>query len=148
MVITHLVIGLILKKIVEAVLLPVIANGEVWSVDDWRNCREQAGCEDVMLGRGLIACPDLALQIKAAAAGQKYQALSWPAVMRLLNQFYYETKAAYPSRFLGNRVKQWLFYLQMHYPEAKALFDKIKRYRQAQQFEAVLGLPMASAVYE
>jgi len=132
-----------IKKIVEAVSLPVIANGEVWSVDDWRNCREQTGCEDVMLGRGLIACPDLALQIKAAAAGQKYQALSWSAVMQLLNQFYYETKAAYPSRFLGNRVKQWLFYLQMHYPEAKALFDRIKRYRRPQEFEAVLGLPLA-----
>ena len=79
-----------------------------------------------MLGRGLIACPDLALQIKAAAAGQKYQALSWPAVKRLLNQFYYDTKAAYTSRILGNRVEQWLFYLQMHYPEAKALFDTIK----------------------
>ena len=132
-----------IKKIIEAVSLPVIANGEVWSVNDWRNCREQTGCEDVMLGRGLIACPDLALQIKAAAAGKEYQTLSWSAVMQLLNQFYYETKAAYPSRFLGNRVKQWLFYLQMHYPEAKALFDTIKRYRKQQEFEAVLCLPPA-----
>lgn len=137
-----------IKKIVEEVSLPVIANGEVWTVDDWRRCREQTGCQDVMLGRGLIACPDLALQIKAAAAGQRYQAMSWSAVMQLLNQFYCDTKAAYPSRFLGNRVKQWLFYLQMHYPEAKVLFETIKRYRQAQEFEAVLGLPLASAAYE
>ena len=46
----HRLIGLILK-IVEATSLLVIANGEVWSVDDWRNCQEQTGCEDVMLGR-------------------------------------------------------------------------------------------------
>ena len=35
-----------------------------------RNCREQTGCEDVMLGRGLIACPDLALQIKTRRQGK------------------------------------------------------------------------------
>src|SRR5690606_19422497 len=39
--------------------IPVVANGEIWSVDDYLRCREESGCEDVMLGRGLLACPDL-----------------------------------------------------------------------------------------
>ena len=54
--------------------------------------------------------------------------------MPLLEAFYLATKDIYPARFLGNRVKQWLFYLQMHYPEAEAFFQQIKRYKQQEQF--------------
>src|SRR5690606_17901838 len=32
--------------------IPVIANGEIWSVADYRECSRQSRCADVMLGRG------------------------------------------------------------------------------------------------
>ena len=62
-------------RIQEVVALPVYANGEIWSVDDWRRCRAVSGVEDFMLGRGLVARPDLALQIAAASS-------SWWIVLR------------------------------------------------------------------
>ena len=58
-----------IARVREAVEVPVLANGEIWSVDDWRRCRAICGAKDFMLGRGLVACPDLALQIRAAASG-------------------------------------------------------------------------------
>ena len=125
-----------IARIVEHVDIPVIANGEIWSVQDWARCKEESQCNDFMMGRGLIACPDLALQIKACAAGETYQPLQWPQVLTLLERFYQATRDAYPKRFLGNRLKQWLFYLQMHYPEAQAFFHAIKRFRQPHEFEA------------
>ncbi|MGB5326355.1 MAG: tRNA-dihydrouridine synthase family protein [Pseudomonadales bacterium] len=124
-----------IADIVDALDIPVVANGEIWNLQDWQRCKAQSGCEDFMLGRGLVACPDLALQIKAAAAGERYQATGWDPVLALLYRFYLETKDAYPLRFLGNRVKQWLFYLQMHYPEAGKFFNRIKRYRQPHEFD-------------
>lgn len=54
----------------EAVKAHVIANGEIWSVADYWRCREVSGCDDVMIGRGLIARPDLARQIKASQQGE------------------------------------------------------------------------------
>jgi len=116
--------------------IPVIANGEIWNVQDWLRCKEESRCNDFMMGRGLIACPDLALQIRACAAGNPHQPLQWPQVLTLLERFYKATRDAYPKRFLGNRLKQWLFYLQMHYPEAQAFFQAIKRFKQAHEFEA------------
>ncbi len=125
-----------IARIVEQISIPVIANGEIWTVEDWARCREESQCNDFMMGRGLIACPDLALQIKAHAAREDYQALQWADVLVLLERFYLATKDAYPRRFLGNRLKQWLFYLQMHYPEAESFFQAIKRFKQPHEFEA------------
>jgi tRNA-dihydrouridine synthase C len=37
----------------------VVANGEIWTVDDLRRCRDETGCEHFMLGRGALANPNL-----------------------------------------------------------------------------------------
>jgi len=133
-----------IAEIVDAINIPVVANGEIWNIRDWQQCKDESGCADFMVGRGLVACPDLALQIKAHHEQSEYQPMVWSDILILLNRFYYDTKDAYPLRFLGNRVKQWLFYLQMHYPEAIPFFEKIKRYKQPHEFEAILGKKMAS----
>lgn len=124
-----------IAEIKEALAIPVIANGEIWNIEDWSDCAQQSRCHDFMLGRGLIACPDLALQIKAKRSGVECNPLQWTDILPWLYRFYLETKASYPERFLGNRVKQWLFYLQMHYPEAISFFAEIKRHTKAEQFE-------------
>lgn len=53
----------------EAVCLPLVANGEIWTVEDARRCRAESGCERLMLGRGAVADPGLARAILAADAG-------------------------------------------------------------------------------
>ena len=49
----------------EAVAIPVIANGEIWTPDDAQRCRQVSGCDGLMLGRGMVADPGLALAIRA-----------------------------------------------------------------------------------
>lgn len=124
-----------IAEICNAISIPVIANGEIWNIDHWQQCKHESGCDDFMLGRGLIACPDLALQIKAKTRGEHYDVMTWEQITKLLYRFYCETRDDYPLRFLGNRVKQWLFYLSMHYPQAKGFFNQIKRYQYPEQFE-------------
>ena len=50
-----------IAQIKAAVDVPVIANGEVWTVADWERCRAVSGCADVMVGRGAVSDPFLAL---------------------------------------------------------------------------------------
>jgi tRNA-dihydrouridine synthase C len=126
-----------IAKIKDAIDIPVIANGEVWSVADYHRCREVSGCEDVMIGRGLMCQPDLARQIKADLAGEDYIPMTWAEIGPLLHKFHNDTAPLYPSKFLGNRLKQWLAYLRLHYPEANDFFDTVKRLRQAEDFEKV-----------
>jgi tRNA-dihydrouridine synthase C len=116
-----------IARIKAAVDIPVIANGEVWSLEDYLRCREQSGCEHVMIGRGLLACPDLARQIKAHLTGEDYPPMTWRQVCALLHDYYRESQPLYPVKYGGNRIKQWLMYLRLYYPQADSFFERIKR---------------------
>ncbi len=107
--------------------IPVVANGEIWSVEDYLRCREQAGGADVMLGRGLLSRPDLARQIKAHLNNEDYTPLTWPEICTMLYGYYRLTTPLYCERNCGNRVKQWLMYLSRQYPQAGVFFEAIKR---------------------
>ena len=64
-----------------AVRLPMVANGEIWTVADALRCREVSGCHALMLGRGMVANPGLALAIVGSdAAGPRAAAERWPGV--------------------------------------------------------------------
>jgi tRNA-dihydrouridine synthase C len=45
-----------------------VANGEIWTVEDAERCREQSGCNALMLGRGIVADPGLALVLRGQVA--------------------------------------------------------------------------------
>lgn len=107
--------------------IPVVGNGEIWTVDDYLRCREESQGVDVMLGRGLLACPDLARQIKAHIYGEDYTPLSWKDICEMLYRYYQLTTPLYCERNCGNRVKQWLMYLSRQYPQAEIFFEAIKR---------------------
>ncbi len=107
--------------------IPIIANGEIWSIQDYQSCIKQSQCTDIMLGRGILACPDLAMQIKAFEYDRSHQKLGPQGILELLAQFSEITEAAYENRYVGNRVKQWLGYLRRQYPLASELFEDVKR---------------------
>tara|TARA_R110002167_G_scaffold128158_2_gene310169 strand:- start:1800 stop:2747 length:948 start_codon:yes stop_codon:yes gene_type:complete len=129
--------------------IPIVANGEVWSPADFHRCRAQSGCQDVMLGRGLLARPDLALEIKSTTMGQQYQANAWPAILKLVEALFEDSILNCAPRHVGGPIKQWLGYLRREYVEAQLLFERIKRLNSAADISAALGehrshLPVAA----
>ncbi len=128
-----------IAEIRQAVSLPVIANGEIWSVADFERCRKVSGCEDFMLGRGLLARPDLALAIRAHTEGRSHSALDWLQILSILQGYFAQSASAYPGKYCGNRLKQWLMYLQRQYPQAQTFFESIKRARDPQEIHAAFA---------
>lgn len=124
-----------IARIREAVALPVIANGEVWNCADYQRCLEVSGCTDVMIGRGLVANPFLALAIKGRECDAE---TGWPAVLPLLLRFHHEVMGRLPSRHINGRLKQWLQMLGWHFPEAQALFARVRREPDPQRLYALL----------
>lgn len=94
--------------------VPVVANGEIWTIDDLRRCRDETGCEHFMLGRGALADPTLAQQA-AAELGIGQSRLEKPFTntpaewQPLIERFVEISCAGGPApRYIVPRIKQWL----------------------------------------
>ena len=127
-----------IARVQEAVAVPVYANGEIWSVADWQRCRAESGVPNIMLGRGLVSCPDLALQIAAAHAGQAYTPLDWQGLQPLLVDFWRQVRARLDPRHAPGRLKQWLGMLSRTYPQAAELFARVRRETDCQRLDVLL----------
>ncbi len=68
-----------------------------------------------------------------------FEPMSWQAVLALIWRYHLNTLPEYPSRHLGNRLKQWLMYLKRHYHEAVGLFEDIKTLRDQAALEAAFA---------
>lgn len=128
-------------RIAEAVSVPVVANGELWSVADYWQCRAESGSQTVMLGRGALADPFLAERIRASLAGKDpgSPAGDWPRVRPLVHEYWQLVRAAVSPRHAPGRIKQWLHLLRRHYPQAESLFDGIRALRETRQLDEVLA---------
>lgn len=129
-------------RVQEAVRVPVYANGEIWTVEDWRRCREISGVEDVMLGRGLVSRPDLALQIAATRAGREVEPMGWKELQPLLTEFWLLARRKIAPRYAPGRLKQWLGMLSRSYPQGAELFAAIRRENDCTRLDALLGLDL------
>lgn len=112
--------------------LPVIANGEIWTVADALRCREVTGCEHLMIGRGMVTDPGLALAIKGLGG------VPWSVLPPLLQVFWQQVSARVERRHRSGRLKQWLNYLRKRYPEAQAAFDELRLVNEPDDIEAWL----------
>ena len=111
-----------LRPIREALKINVIANGEIWNNADAKQCQLESGCEDLMIGRGAVTTPDLTQCIRQ---NSDLPLLSWQDLLQLQIRFIHGP-AKTEIGMLG-RYKQWLGMMSKHYPEAKTLWDEIKR---------------------
>jgi len=122
----------------ESVRVPVVANGEIWNVEDAMRCRELSGCHALMLGRGMVTNPGLALAIRAAMPAQDATDLAlsptvqidvtWDQLLPLIADFWRVVCASLERKQQAGRLKQWLNFLRNHYPQAELAYMELKTY--------------------
>ncbi len=138
-------------RVAEAVAVPVVANGEVWSAADWTRCREVSGVADVMLGRGAVADPFLARRIRAGqleAPDAAERAAEWQALLPMFGEFRDRVRLKVEARHAPGRIKQWLHLLARNYAGAQRLFADIRGLRTLPEVDQVLqrhGVPASEA---
>ncbi|WP_316153497.1 tRNA-dihydrouridine synthase [Cupriavidus sp. BIC8F] len=137
-----------IARIAAAVDVPVIANGDVWTVADWERCRAVSGCADVMIGRGAVSDPFLAQRIRGLMDSSPSDE-EWPLVLRQIATYLKKLHARIASCHEHGRVKLWLSYLKRTWPQAAELHAAIRRMQDSLEIERVLeGLPGAATALE
>ncbi|MCG7530844.1 tRNA dihydrouridine(16) synthase DusC [Psychrobium sp. MM17-31] len=114
--------------------ISLTANGEIWSQQDALECQCMTGCENLMLGRGALALPNLAAVIKGQQAPMSYAQL-----LELLSRYTTFEVEGDKGLYYPNRIKQWLTYLRQQYPEAKELFGQIRTLNKTPQIVDILA---------
>lgn len=128
------------KKIQQSIDIPVIANGDVFSLDDFIAIKNETGCNQIMLGRGAVMRPDLARQIRQFERREIVQKAEFnEEIMNWIRLFFdlclkKEANNKYPTA----RLKQWLGMMKKIYPEAHQLFDAIRVLKEIEQVHTVL----------
>nr|WP_283777871.1 tRNA-dihydrouridine synthase [Sansalvadorimonas sp. 2012CJ34-2] len=132
----------ILARIREQLRIRLTANGEIWTAEDYYRCRAVSGCSDIMIGRGAIARPLLAANIKASMRGseQNFQEDSWPETRAVVLNFAEKILSSpggrdhpygveHPEKYLADRLKQWLRMMTKGHSEAAELFNNVKQHK-------------------
>ena len=120
--------------------IPVIANGEIWTVQDAARCRELSGCDALMLGRGMVQNPALARTIHALddAEQQPTQVLDWASLLPLINDYWALVSKRLDKKSRTGRLKQWLNFLRRTYPEAETVYQEFRTCNDPERVEAWL----------
>lgn len=127
------------RKIRDAVSIPVTANGDVFSLKDYLDIKAVSGCDSVMLGRGAVIRPDLARQIKQYENGETVKDTDFAEVSSWIVQFFdlclvKEANNKYPVA----RLKQWLGMMKKEFEQAQILFDRIRAVKEADEVKQIL----------
>ncbi|RYG37509.1 tRNA-dihydrouridine synthase family protein, partial [bacterium] len=122
----------------KALNLPVVANGDIWTLDDFRRCQDETGCRHFMLGRSALANPALSHQI-AGELGLPYAEpeTDWLRLMQRLIDRTGDTK------YTLVRMKQWLN-LAQRYGDFRH-FDALKRANSVDGLIAILSCPSSAS---
>lgn len=140
-----------LARLRESLNVPVVANGEMWTVADWRECKAVSGCDHFMFGRGAIACPDLPRQVAAEMCGETVEAMAWEEALDLVSRYFLTSlpNVAKPH-YAVSRLKQWLRQLPRTYPQAEQLFAEVRKEREPEQVLTILAQYKgdSEAIYE
>lgn len=123
-------------RVRERLGIPVVANGDIWTLADFRRCREETGCARFMIGRGALSNPWLAGEIAAELGiGEAREVPDWGTLLRRLVAFMDLSERSTPGGSLA-RLKQWLKLASKH-GEFRH-FDAVKRARSVEELLTLL----------
>ncbi len=113
--------------------IKLIANGDIFTKDDYLAIKNNYGICNVMLGRGILAIPNLCNVIK-----YDEDIMSWHDVLKLIISYYERLQENGRAKHFPSLLKQWLFYLMQNYSQAKTLFDDIKSNNDGEEILTIL----------
>ena len=106
--------------------IPIYANGEIWNTTDAHACMKASQCNRLMLGRGAVADPGLALAVRASEANHPAALVTWDQMIPLIRSFWQLVCDRLEPKQQAGRLKQWLNLMRRRFPQAEDAYQTIK----------------------
>lgn len=129
----------IIRKVKEAVSIPVIGNGDIFTPEDAKRMLEETGCDGVMLARGVRGNPWLFGQVKTfLQTGEK---LSKPPMEEVIETVLRHAKMqiAFKGEYLGMReMRKHVAWYTTGYPQSAKLRGRINEIESISDLQYIL----------
>lgn len=133
-----------IARIRQQVNVPIVANGDIWTLEDYWQARALSGCRHVMIGRGLLSDPLLAARIRHwQHTGMQLPPTSWSERAAILHAFATRLTHDLPEKVVVSLVKQWLSIMRQHDAETAMRFNHLRTLRSACALLEALDDPIA-----
>ena len=142
-----------IAEAMRGVSIPVVANGDLWRLEDFRRCREITGTEHYMIGRSALADPwlahriarELGIETETDALPDAEDLAAWlPHLYRFVTlSAKFSDRDTKDGRYCARRVKQWLRYSEATF--RTPWFARVKRTDSLPELFAKIGEPLHHA---
>jgi tRNA-dihydrouridine synthase B len=127
----------VISEVKENLSIPVIGNGDIFTVEDAKAMEKQTGCDGIMLARGILGNPWLIKSLSNIYNNEEIEATSKEKLNMILRHFELIEKYKGRRRAILEMRKHTGWYIKGMENAAK-IRDRINKVKEKKEFEKIL----------
>lgn len=122
-----------IRKLKEALSIPVVANGDCFSVDDYIKIIETTNADGVMIARGAMGNPFIFRQIKDYLKGEKIKNPTYDDILDTIKRQYDLSLTYKEERLVINQMRKHVGWYIKGLPQAASYRDRVNKLRTSEE---------------
>ena len=122
-----------IRKLKEALSIPVVANGDCFSVDDYIKIIETTNADGVMIARGAMGNPFIFRQIKDYLKGEKIKDPTYDDILDTIKRQYDLSLTYKEERLVINQMRKHVGWYIKGLPQAASYRDRVNKLRTSEE---------------